>query len=131
MNGNLGDWKRVGARVHEARLNFGTGYRVYFGIDGSTLTILLIGGDKASQRQDIVTAKQFWSDYRRSQNAKAIRAYGVREFAKAIKMAESNLVRLLSGRSNPTQETLNRLLKPFGLRLAVTPIPSIKPKKAS
>ena len=39
--------------------------------------------------------------------AKAIRAYGVREFAKAIKMAESNLVRLLSARSNPTQETLD------------------------
>lgn len=70
-NGNLGDWKMVGAGVHEARLNFGSGYRVYFGIDGSILIILLIGGDKASQRQDIVTAKEFWSDYRRSQNDKA------------------------------------------------------------
>lgn len=63
--------------------------------------------------------------------AKTIRAYGVKEFAKAIKMAESNLVRLLSSRSNPTQETLNRLLKAFGLRLAVTPILEPKPKKAS
>jgi DNA-binding phage protein len=63
--------------------------------------------------------------------AKVIRAYGVKEFAKVVKMAESNLVRLLSTRSNPTQETLNRLLKPFGLRLAVAPITPIKPKKAS
>lgn len=62
---------------------------------------------------------------------KTIRAYGVREFAKAIKMAESNLVRLLSSRANPTQETLNRLLKVFGLRLAVAPIIKTKSKKAS
>lgn len=63
--------------------------------------------------------------------AKTIRAYGVKEFAKAVKMAEPNLVRLLSARSNPTQETLNRLLEPFGLRLAVTPILEPRPKKAS
>jgi len=63
--------------------------------------------------------------------AKVIRAYGVKEFAKAIKMAEPNLVRLLSARSNPTQETLNLLLKEFGLRLAVAPIVEPRPKKAS
>lgn len=63
--------------------------------------------------------------------AKTIRAYGVKEFSKTVKIAEPNLVRLLSTRSNPTQETLNRLLKPFGLRLAVTPIREPKSKKAS
>ncbi len=63
--------------------------------------------------------------------ARTIRAYGVKEFANAIKMAEPNLVRLLSARSNPTQETLNRLLKAFGLKLAVAPIRKVNSGKAS
>jgi DNA-binding phage protein len=63
--------------------------------------------------------------------ARTIRAYGVTEFAKVLKMEEPNFVRLLSATSNPTQETLNRLLKAFGLRLAVTPIKEAKKKKAS
>jgi len=63
--GNLGDYKRIGHGVNELRLQFGPGYRVYFGFDGDDIVLLLIGGDKRSQRKDIVKATEYWSDYRR------------------------------------------------------------------
>jgi len=61
--GNLGDRKPVGGSVFEARFHFGPGYRLYFGIDGLTLIILLCGGEKSSQRSDVRRAKQGWQDY--------------------------------------------------------------------
>lgn len=54
--------------------------------------------------------------------AKVIRAYGVKEFAAKIKMPSSNIVRALHPKSNPTLSTLERLLKPFKLRLTVEPM---------
>jgi len=60
---------------------------------------------------------------------KVIRAYGVKEFAKKVKMQSPNVLRAIDPRHNPTQETLNRLLKPFGLYLTVAEI--VKTKKAS
>lgn len=51
-----------------------------------------------------------------------IRAYGVKEFARKVKMASPNLLRAVNRRHNPTQSTLNRLLKPFGLKLTVARI---------
>ena len=62
--------------------------------------------------------------------AKVIRLYGIKEFAKEIAMAASNLSRAIDLRSNPTRATLNKLVQPFGLELAVMPI-SKKPKKRS
>lgn len=53
---------------------------------------------------------------------KAIRAYGVKEFAKKARMASPNVLRATDPRHNPTHETLNRLLKPFGLTVTVAPI---------
>lgn len=53
---------------------------------------------------------------------KVIRAYGIKEFSKRIKMESPNLLRAIDPKHNPTQETLNRLLQPFGLKLAVSPI---------
>ena len=53
---------------------------------------------------------------------KVIRAMGVREFASRIRMASPNLLRAIHPRHNLTQATLNRLLKPFGLRLSLAPI---------
>lgn len=53
---------------------------------------------------------------------KVVLIYGVKEFAKRVKMQPSNLSRALNPKYNPTVETLNRLLKPFGLRLAVAPL---------
>lgn len=61
--GNLGDHKQVGGGVWEARLAFGPGYRIYFGMSGQELVLLLLGGDKATQRKDITLAKQFWATY--------------------------------------------------------------------
>lgn len=48
--------------MFELKLDFGPGYRVYFGIDGSEV-ILLIGGDKGTQSRDIRLAKEFWEDH--------------------------------------------------------------------
>jgi putative addiction module killer protein len=49
--------------VWEARLDFGPGYRVYFGRSGRELVLLLLGGDKSSQRKDIGRAKEYWATY--------------------------------------------------------------------
>lgn len=61
--GNLGDCKPVGDGVFELRLQFGAGYRVYFGEVGRTIVLLLCGGDKSSQKKDVVKAKQYWHMY--------------------------------------------------------------------
>lgn len=63
--GNLGDYKSVGQGVYEARLDFGPGYRLYFGRDGDTTLILLGGGDKRQQSRDISKAQEYWIDYER------------------------------------------------------------------
>ena len=63
--GNLSSVKGVGSGVFESRIDFGPGYRVYFGKDGNALIILLGGGTKKRQQQDIDTAKDLWRDYKR------------------------------------------------------------------
>ncbi|MGB7220797.1 MAG: type II toxin-antitoxin system RelE/ParE family toxin [Vicinamibacterales bacterium] len=61
--GNLGDHKSVGNGVWEARVMFGPGYRIYFGRDGDSIIVLLVGGDKGSQAKDIPRAQEFWRAY--------------------------------------------------------------------
>lgn len=63
-SGNLGDWKNVGSGVFELRIDFGPGYRVYFGRSGKTLIVLLGGGDKKSQLKDIEFAISLWEIYK-------------------------------------------------------------------
>jgi putative addiction module killer protein len=63
--GNLSNAKSVGEGVLEYRIDFGPGYRVYFGRDGNALVILLGGGTKHRQQRDIDDARRRWADYRR------------------------------------------------------------------
>jgi putative addiction module killer protein len=62
-SGNTGDCRPVGEGVHELRIEFGPGYRVYFGNDGDELVILLGGGDKKTQDADIKKACERWKEY--------------------------------------------------------------------
>src|SRR5215471_14997480 len=63
--GNFSNVKGVGSGVFECRIDFGPGYRVYFGKDGERLVILLGGGTKKRQQRDIETAVAHWQDYKR------------------------------------------------------------------
>ena len=61
--GLYGDCEPVGEGVSELRMFFGPGYRVYFGEEADHIVILLCGGDKSTQKQDIKTAKGYWKEY--------------------------------------------------------------------
>jgi putative addiction module killer protein len=62
--GNFSNVKGVGSGVFECRIDFGPGYRVYFGKDGERIVIILAGGTKKRQQQDIKTAAANWQDYK-------------------------------------------------------------------
>lgn len=66
--GNRSETKSVGAGVLERRIDWGPGYRIYFGLDGKRLMILLGGGFKNRQQRDIVTAHVRWNDYKSRRN---------------------------------------------------------------
>ena len=61
--GNFGDCKLVGGGVEELRIDWGPGYRVYFGRQGSLVVVMLCGGDKKSQAKDILKAQRYWREY--------------------------------------------------------------------
>jgi putative addiction module killer protein len=63
--GNLSNAKSVGGGIQEYRIDFGPGYRIYFGRAGERLVILLGGGTKKRQQDDIHRAQSLWADYRR------------------------------------------------------------------
>ncbi len=62
--GNFSNVKTVGRGVMEYKIDFGPGYRVYFGKEGDHIVILLGGGTKNRQRNDILTAQLRWADYK-------------------------------------------------------------------
>jgi len=62
--GNFSGVKGAGAGVFELRLDFGPGYRVYFGKDGEQIVILLGGGTKKRQQTDIEAAQALWQEYK-------------------------------------------------------------------
>jgi putative addiction module killer protein len=64
-NGNFSNVESVGEGVSEYKLDWGPGYRIYFGQNGQTLVILLGGGFKKRQRKDIAAAKAAWADYKK------------------------------------------------------------------
>ncbi len=63
--GHWGDFKHTGEGVFEIRIHWGPGYRVYFGLEGVHLVILLSGGDKSRQADDMIKAQNYWKDYQR------------------------------------------------------------------
>jgi len=63
--GNFSNVKSIGSGVHECRIDFGPGYRIYFGKDGDRLVILLGGGTKKRQQRDIQAAITLWQDYKK------------------------------------------------------------------
>ena len=63
--GNFSTTKGIGEGILECRIDFGPGYRIYFGRDGDALVILLGGGTKKRQQKDIETAKKLWKEYKR------------------------------------------------------------------
>ena len=63
-NGNFSNVESVGNGVSERRIDFGPGYRIYFAKDGDNLIILLGGGTKKRQQNDINEAKKYWRDYK-------------------------------------------------------------------
>src|SRR3989304_568039 len=62
--GNLGQHKSVGEGVQEIVLDYGPGYRIYFGEHGVTLVILLCGSTKRKQEEAIKQAKRYWKDWK-------------------------------------------------------------------
>lgn len=63
--GNFGDAKALGGGVHELRIDWGPGYRVYFGRAGDQVVVLLAAGDKRTQAADVKRALEFWQDCKR------------------------------------------------------------------
>lgn len=64
-HGNFSKSKALGAGVWENKIDFGPGYRVYYGKEGDEIIILLVGGTKKKQQKDIEIAKAFWKEYKR------------------------------------------------------------------
>jgi putative addiction module killer protein len=61
--GSFGDCQGVGGGVLELRIHFGPGYRVYFGLYGAQVVLLLCGGDKSTQTRDIADAQRYWKEF--------------------------------------------------------------------
>lgn len=62
--GNPGDVASVGGGVSELKIDFGPGYRVYFGQRGQDLVIILGGGDKSTQGRDLKAARKLWDEWK-------------------------------------------------------------------
>ncbi|AYF46591.1 type II toxin-antitoxin system RelE/ParE family toxin [Pseudomonas fluorescens] len=65
--GNFGDCEALGNGVLEMRIHYGPGYRVYFTRRGEVVYLLLIGGDKSTQKRDIQRAKQIAEDFEKTE----------------------------------------------------------------
>lgn len=61
--GLIGDVEPIGEGISELRIHYGAGYRIYIHKRGNTLIVLLCGGDKSSQKKDIVAAKKLASEW--------------------------------------------------------------------
>lgn len=57
-NGNFGDSKQIGNDLFELRFFFGAGFRIYYTVKNETVVLILVGGDKSSQKKDIARAEK-------------------------------------------------------------------------
>lgn len=64
--GNLGPVKSVGGGVSESKINYGPGYRIYFGRKGGKIIILLGGSSKKSQHKAIIKCQELWKEIKKS-----------------------------------------------------------------
>lgn len=64
IQGNFGFCRRL-KEVWELKIDFGPGLRVYFAEEDLTIVVLLCGGDKSTQQQDISKAQEYWASYKR------------------------------------------------------------------
>ncbi len=71
--GNFGDCKSVGGGVFELRMALGPGLRIYYGLHGRLVVVLLGGGDKRSQARDIRRAQQLWQQFTKHASEKLSR----------------------------------------------------------
>jgi len=62
--GNFSNTKGIGGGIFEYKIDFGPGYRIYFGKDGEHIVIILGGGTKKRQQQNMNAAKAYWQDYK-------------------------------------------------------------------
>jgi len=62
--GNFGKIRVLGDGVCELKVDHGPGYRLYYAMSGNTVVLLLVGGDKSTQKQDNQNAKLFWQEYK-------------------------------------------------------------------
>ena len=77
--GNFGSSEPIGEGVSENKIDFGPGFRIYYGTDGDSI-VLLCGGDKSTQNADIRNAKAYWKDYRkRNRERKALKREGAKD----------------------------------------------------
>jgi putative addiction module killer protein len=68
--GNFGDFKSVGGGVFELRIDLGPGLRVYYGLHGRQIVVLLGGGDKSRQQRDIRCAQLLWQQFKKHASEK-------------------------------------------------------------
>ncbi|MCB9027137.1 MAG: type II toxin-antitoxin system RelE/ParE family toxin [Bdellovibrionaceae bacterium] len=55
--------KALGDKLFEIKIDYGPGYRVYFGETDNSIILVLLGGDKSTQKRDILKARKYWSEY--------------------------------------------------------------------
>lgn len=62
--GLFGHWRSLHGGLYETKIDYGPGYRIYYGKDGDALVLLLLCGDKRTQDKDIELAYDYWKDYK-------------------------------------------------------------------